>query len=101
MLNKNSFRAAIAAAGLTQKELSRSLGMSENTMSSKVNGQSSFDIGQIDRICVILGIVDDIEKAQIFLSRSSQKRDDESKRFPLEARNCVKGDVAHSVERLE
>lgn len=71
MLNKNKLKGAIAAAGLTQKELAADLNMSENSFCSKMAGKSSFDIIQAYRICERLGIVDDKLKVEIFLSSMS------------------------------
>lgn len=76
MLNKNRLMGAIACAGLTQKELAERIKMSKNTMNSKINGKSYFDTLQIEKICNELGIVDDYEKAVIFLGKSSQNRDE-------------------------
>lgn len=75
MLNRNEFKGAIARAGLTSKELARRIGISQNTLSAKMNGKGSFDLGQVDKICVELKITDDAEKIKIFLSESSQNRD--------------------------
>lgn len=76
MLNKNRLMGAIACAGLTQKELAKRIKMSKNTMNSKINGKSYFDTLQIEKICNELGIVDDYEKAVIFLGKTSQNRDE-------------------------
>ena len=68
MLNKNLLKAAIARAGYTQGKLAKEVGMSENTLSSKMSGTSWFDTKQIDDICKVLNITENEEKAQIFLS---------------------------------
>lgn len=78
MLDKNKFRGAVASAGLTHYELAERMGISKNTLSSKVNGKGSFDIKQIDSICDILGIDDVFERAQIFLAKMSQNGDGEA-----------------------
>jgi len=75
MLNENMLRGAIASAGLTQYGLAECIGMSKNTLSSKMNGRGCFDTKQIDLICEVLGIDDDITKARIFLAGSSQIKD--------------------------
>ena len=76
MLNKNRLMGAIARAGFTQRSLANSMGISKNTLNSKINGKGYFDIQQIDLMCEVLGISDDKEKIEIFLSKSSQNRDD-------------------------
>lgn len=75
MVNKNRLMGAIMGAGLNQRKLASRIGMSKNTMNSKVNGRSFFDTQQIDKICEVLEIDDNIEKALIFLSKTSQNRD--------------------------
>lgn len=76
MLNKNMFNSVVARTGMTHKELSQKIGISKNTLSSKVNNKVPFNVNEIDRICQVLGITNDNEKAQIFLFTPSQKRDD-------------------------
>lgn len=75
MLNKNMFNSVVARTGMTHKELSQKIGISKNTLSSKVNNKVPFNVNEIDRICQVLGITDDNEKAQIFLFTPSQNRD--------------------------
>ncbi len=78
VLDKNLLRGAIASAGLTQKQLANAIGISENTFSMKINGIRYFDTLEIDKICHTLGINDCNQKVKIFLSDSSQNRDDSS-----------------------
>lgn len=66
MVNKNEFRSAVAKVGLTHEELAKRIGMSKNTLSSKLNGKGYFNTEQIDKICEELNIVDDREKINIF-----------------------------------
>lgn len=68
MLNKNLLRAAIAKAGTTQEKLAENIGISSNTLSSRMTGASCFDTKEIDLICEALGIVNNSEKADIFLA---------------------------------
>lgn len=75
MVNKNLLRSKLAAVGMTQKNLGALIGMSENTISAKINGCSRLYVDEAERICLALGIDNPIEKAEIFLSRSSQNRD--------------------------
>lgn len=58
----------IAEAGYSQRSLAAELGMSKNTLNSKINGKIPFNTLEIERICEKLGIVDGTEKAAIFLS---------------------------------
>lgn len=76
MVNKNRLMGAIVSAGMSQRKLAQKVGMSKNTINAKINGNGYFDTEQIDRICSVLGIQDNTEKALIFLSDSSQKRDE-------------------------
>lgn len=75
MLNRALFNVALVKSGMTNRELSKKIGISKNTLSSRVNGKSPFNADEIDAICEELKITDDLEKAQIFLSRPSQNRD--------------------------
>lgn len=75
MLNRNLLRSAIVKKGYTQQMLAEMLEMSENTLSSRMTGASSFNTDEIDKICDVLGIVDNREKAEIFLSVRSQNCD--------------------------
>lgn len=77
MLNKNLLRSAIARAGMTQERLAEAIGISSNTLSAKLLGKSFFDTEEIDRICEVLSIVDNNEKADIFLAPSSHFRDEQ------------------------
>ena len=75
MINKNKLLAKMVEHGYNQKKLAKELGVSENTLSDKLNGKRFFDTCAIDKICEILNIVDDAEKVNIFLTRPSQNRD--------------------------
>lgn len=76
MLNKNLLKSVIVKNGYTQERLAEVIGMSANTLSSRITGASSFNVDEIDKICEVLGIVDNNEKADIFLSSISQKWDE-------------------------
>lgn len=51
------------------------MGVSNNTLNSKINGKGCFDTEQIDKLCVLLDIETPQEKVDIFLHNSSQYRD--------------------------
>lgn len=74
-MNVNKLKGKIAEAGLTQRSISEKLGMSKNTVNSKVNGKIPFNINEVDRFCDLLGIRDNAEKAAIFLTCVSQNSD--------------------------
>ena len=76
MVDKNLLRGAIARAGMTQEKLALAIGISQNTLSAKILGRSFFDTDEIDRICDVLSIVDNNEKADIFLAPASRFRDE-------------------------
>ncbi|MBU5453343.1 helix-turn-helix domain-containing protein [Pseudoflavonifractor sp. MSJ-30] len=69
----NKLKGKIAEAGYSQRSLAEALGMSKNTLNSKVNGKIPFNTVEIQQICARLGIHDLQEKASIFLDQSSQK----------------------------
>lgn len=57
---------------LAEEMTARGVKMSENTLSSKMTGRSKFDTDDADVICEILGLVNPVERAAIFLARASQ-----------------------------
>lgn len=67
MLDTKKLKAKIVEEGLTQKDLAKKIGVSENTLTRKINGKRDFYIGEIDKICEALHISDNSLKAQIFL----------------------------------
>lgn len=72
MLDKNLFKSVIVRKGYTQEMLATALDMSVNTMSSRMTGKSCFNTDEIDKICDLLDINDNSEKAAIFLAKPSQ-----------------------------
>lgn len=69
----NKLKGKIAEAGFSQRSLAKAIGMSKNTLNSKVNGKIPFNTTEIQQISEKLGITDLTEMASIFLSCSSQK----------------------------
>lgn len=63
----NKLKGKIAEAGYSQRSLAAALGMSKNTLNSKVNGKIPFNTVEIELICEKLDIHDVAEKAAIFL----------------------------------
>ena len=68
MVDKNKLRGAIVRAGYTQLTFAAKLGMSKNTLNSKVNGRSPITTEEAKLMCRELGIVDAREKEEIFLA---------------------------------
>ncbi len=67
MLDAQKLKGKIVEAGITQGELAKRIGISQNTLTRKLTGRRDFTIGEIDRICNVLQITDNSLKAQIFL----------------------------------
>ena len=67
-MNANALKGRIMEKGLTQEKLAEKIGISQNTMSSRICGHSSFRVDEGKKICRILGIESSEEKAKIFLS---------------------------------
>lgn len=59
---------ALIRKGITQNQLADRLGMSKNTLSSKVNGHTNVLTSEAQKICEILEVNDLEERAKIFLS---------------------------------
>ena len=72
MLDSKKLKGKMVEAGYTQGQLAKKIGVSENTLTRKLNGKRDFTIGEVDRICDILSIHDGVTKAQIFLGRVTQ-----------------------------
>jgi transcriptional regulator with XRE-family HTH domain len=72
MINGNLLKGRIVSAGMSQKDLATILGMSENTLSAKIRGASSFTVDEVERCCDVLHIVEPLEKCEIFLAKASQ-----------------------------
>lgn len=62
----------MAEKGVSGVRLAKEIGMSSNTFYNKINGNSPFNADQIKNICKVLDIVDAEEKAEIFLSDTTQ-----------------------------
>ena len=73
MVDVNKLRAQMVLKGYTQKTLAaemtqRGVKISENTLSSKMQGKSQFDCVDADVICDILEVEDAADRAEIFLA---------------------------------
>jgi transcriptional regulator with XRE-family HTH domain len=76
MLIRNKLRARIIQEGYTQRSFAAALGVSENTLSSRIRGRSYFNTSEIEVVCSLLKIVSNSEKADIFLNQSSHMWDE-------------------------
>ena len=68
MVNSRRLKSVMVGAGYTQTKMAEELGMSLNSLCSKINNRSEFTIDEVIKICQILSITDDKEKVYIFLS---------------------------------
>lgn len=73
MIDKNKLKGRMALMGYTQKSLAaemnlRNIKITENTLSSKINGKSKFNCDDAGVICDILKVVNAADKAEIFLA---------------------------------
>lgn len=67
-MNKPKLLARVVEAGMSQKVLAKRIGMSENTMSSRVCGLSEFRAKEIAAIASALAITDPSDIVDIFLN---------------------------------
>ena len=74
-MDKNRLLSYIVKKGYNQRTLAKALGVSKNTLNSKINRKSYFDTRMISDMCELLDITDDSEKIKIFLAPASQNRD--------------------------
>lgn len=70
MLNANLLKAAIVREGLTQGEFAQKIGISPNTLTSRLTGSSPFNVDEIDKACEVLNLERD-EVCNIFLHKVS------------------------------
>ena len=73
MVDIRKLRSRMVLKGFNQKQLvgemnTRGVKITENTLSSMMNGKSSFDCDTVDVICDILEVVEPADKAEIFLA---------------------------------
>lgn len=71
-MKTNKLKGKIIESGYSQRSLAEEIGISANTLNSKVNGKVPFTTNEAAIICEKLGIVDDSERVSIFLTSSSQ-----------------------------
>jgi transcriptional regulator with XRE-family HTH domain len=77
VLNVNLLKAAIVREGLTQGEFAQKIGISPNTLTSRLSGTVPFNVDEVDKACEVLNLNDYEEICNIFLSKASQKWDKE------------------------
>lgn len=53
-MNSNKVRAKMKEAGMTQADVAKSIGMSENSLSRKLNGKRDFSISEVLRLIEVL-----------------------------------------------
>ena len=71
-MNLNRLRGIMAEQRITQRDLAKSIGIAENSLSNKLNGRYAFNTDEAIKICDVLNISDPKDKADIFLSAPSQ-----------------------------
>ena len=67
-MQANKLRAQMALAGVTQAELARICGVTENTLCNKMQGRTEFKTDEIMKICEALDIRDAATRGEIFLT---------------------------------
>ena len=77
MLNSNLLKAAIVRQGLTQGEFAQKIGISHNTLTSRLSGTIPFNVDEVDKACEVLNLTNYEEICNIFLSSISQNQDKE------------------------
>ena len=74
MFQPNLLKAAIVRAGFTQGEFAQKIGISQNTLYSRMSGETSFSIDEVDKTKRILSI-DNSERLAIFFNDDSLNRE--------------------------
>ena len=78
MLQPNLLKAAIIRAGYTQGEYASLIGISQNSLSSRMSGERQFTIDEVDKTSAVLGI-DNSELCDIFFADVSLNREREER----------------------
>ena len=78
MLNVNLLKGRMTEKGYSQRRLAQKIGISENTLSSRMCLHTPFNTDEIENICNVLEITKPEDRINIFLSFSSQNRDEKS-----------------------
>lgn len=78
MLNVNLLKGKMVERGYSQKELAKAIGISDNTLSSRMCLHTPLNTDEIERICDILDITEPNDKINIFLHKQSHNRDEKS-----------------------
>jgi len=69
-LVNRKLKGKIIEEGYTQESLAAKIGVSRNTLSSKINGRFPFNTVEIEQICQVLHIYDRAELVDIFFQAS-------------------------------
>ena len=56
MMHHKALKELMYSLGVTQRELARQLGLSEQAMNSKINSRTSFTVPEIEKTCAALNI---------------------------------------------
>lgn len=67
-MKRNLLLAKMAEKGFTRGRLAEMVGISPTSMGAKINGKQDFCIDEVVKICDVLAIESNEEKAKIFLS---------------------------------
>lgn len=66
MINKYLLKGKIIESGNTQSSIAKKMGLSNNTLSAKINGKNRFYSDEVLKLCKIIGIETADELAKIF-----------------------------------
>ena len=67
----NVIRSKMTLLGMSQAKVADKMGISVNTMSSRMQGHTSFTLKEVARLCEILEIQDPEEQKDIFFTAAS------------------------------
>ena len=56
MVNSIALKKAIDISGIKQKVLANKIGITQNSLSRKLNNKSEFKLSEVEKLCVILDI---------------------------------------------
>ena len=73
VVNTDMLKGIYISRGFSQRSLAKATGINKNTLNSKINNKGYFNTQEIEKICKVLNLTDDNDKAKIFLWQPSQK----------------------------
>ena len=70
MVDSGKIKALMLERGYSQRTLSTKMGMSVNSLNSKINNKNTFSVDEASKLCDLLKIVDCESRCRIFFAQA-------------------------------